>query len=185
MGSWSGWCMTWASMLNSRLHNGTTAEAILELWKKFFTNKGHGSLHDANSIGLSTMGAPKFKSDPAESPCRMQMDGAMGAIKAVQEMLIHSRRDVYHIFSGVPSRWKNCKFTDMVCKGTVKVSAEIKDNEVTYVTLTSKDAATFKLQNPWGKTNINIESKGKKTTIQGNIIELQLTKNDKTKIVKT
>jgi hypothetical protein len=73
----------------------------------------------------------------------------------------------------------------MVCRGTVKVSAEIKDNEVTYVTLTSKDAATFKLQNPWGKTNINIESKGKKTTIQGNIIELQLTKNDKTKIVKT
>jgi hypothetical protein len=73
----------------------------------------------------------------------------------------------------------------MACKGKVKVSSEIKDNEVTFVTITSKDASTFKLQNPWGGEDVLVELKGKTTTIQSEIIEIQLTKNDKIKIVKT
>jgi len=178
MGLWSGWCMTWASILHSRLQNGTMAEAVLELWKKFFTNKGHGSLHDATSIGLSIMGAPGFNKPADSGPCRMQMDGAMGAIKAIQEMLIHSRRGVYHIFSGVPARWGNCKFADMSCKGTVKVSAEIKDNEVTFVAITSKDASTFKLSNPWGEATVKIDINGSISTIDGNILEIEIKPED-------
>ncbi len=185
MGLWSGWCMTWASMLHSRVQNGTMAETILELWRKFFTNKGHGSLHDANETGLSTMGAPNFNQESGSRKYIMQMDGAMGAIKAIQEMLIHSRRDVYHIFSGVPSRWKNCRFEDMVCKGKVRISAELNDGKIKYVKITSKEKTTFKLSNPWGESDVFVDLKGKKKKIQGKIIELKLTKNDKIKIVKT
>ena len=174
MGQWSGWCMTWASMLNSRLKNGTMAEAMLELWKKFFTNRGHGSLHDANLTGLSTMGAPKFYQPAGSGVCPMQMDGAMGSIKAIQEMLIHSRRNVYTIFPGVPERWSNCQFKDMACKGTIRVSAEMKNEQIEFVKLTTQSASTFKLENPWKDSKVNIDRNGTISTVEGNILEIEI-----------
>ncbi|MDA3799926.1 MAG: hypothetical protein PF692_12705 [Kiritimatiellae bacterium] len=174
MGLWSGWCMTWASMLHSRMQNGTMAEAVLELWKKFFTNKGHGSLHDANSNGLSIMGAPGFNKPAGSGGCRMQMDGAMGAIKAIQEMLVHSRRDVYHIFSGVPERWTDCKFENMSCKGTVKISSEVIDGNIEYVKLTTQSATTFRIGNPWKDSQVSIDRNGIISIIEGDILEIEI-----------
>ena len=149
MGYWSGWCMPWASGIHSYLHNGDGAELLLELWKRVFTNEGRGSLHDAVCNGLTLMGAPPvLPEEPAVGAAstgdrdsagpssrgstgtailaqteRMQMDGRMGAVTAVQDMLLHSRRGVIQVFPGVPDRWRACSFTGLRAPGGHLVSA--------------------------------------------------------------
>lgn len=71
-GMWSGWCIPWASAINTRLGNAEMAEQRFLLWQRVFTNVGHGTLHDADVAGLSLigMGATNDERRPAKKPCR-------------------------------------------------------------------------------------------------------------------
>ena len=135
MGLWSGWCMSWASQLHSRVGNGEGAELLLELWRRVFTNEGRGSLHDAVMNGVTLMGAPPIVPRPASDstpsadprpaaarPERMQIDGAMGGVAAVQEMLLHSRRGVLRVFPAIPASWPRTAFERMRAPGGLIVS---------------------------------------------------------------
>ena len=141
MGLWSGWCMSWASALHSRVGNGEGAELMLELWQRVFTNEGRASMHDATINGITLMGAPPLIRSDAMSPDgegaagrgstgtailrqaeRMQMDGAMGGVAAVQEMLLHDRRGVLRFFRGVPASWPRASFERFRAPGGFLVS---------------------------------------------------------------
>ncbi len=136
MGLWSGWCMSWASMLHSRVGNGEGAELMLELWRRVFTNEGRASMHDAVFNGVTLMGAPPLVaagSPPADGKGstgaailreaeRMQMDGAMGSVAAVQEMLLHDRGGVLRVFRGVPASWPWVSFQRFRAPGGFIVS---------------------------------------------------------------
>ena len=162
MGLWSGWCMPWASMLHSRFDNGRMAEMMLEIWAKVFTNIGHGTLHDVEFPGFSLMGAPDVCTDKAAveqtvaASCSgsqrreiMQMDAGMGALTAIQDMLLHSRRGVIHVFPGAPSTWRQASFADMPCEGCGKISAVLTDGRVREITLSSKSGGVYRLAKPW------------------------------------
>ena len=56
-------------------------------------------------------------------PQVMQMDGAMGALTAVQDMMLHSRQGVLHLFAGSPLRHRNVRFTAMPAPGGFRISA--------------------------------------------------------------
>ncbi|RMD76250.1 MAG: hypothetical protein D6820_13060, partial [Lentisphaerae bacterium] len=113
MGRWSGWCVPWASMIHSRVGNGKMAELLLEIWDRVFTNCGHGTLHDCDFPGFTLMGSPNFLDSERRRSEIMQMDAGMGAVTAIQEMLLHSRRGVCHIFHGVPEPWRDVRFDFM------------------------------------------------------------------------
>ena len=124
MGLWSGWCMSWASQLHSRVHNGEGAELILELWRRVFTNEGRGSMHDTVLNGITLMGASPFLV-PATSGRRverMQTDGAMGGVAAVQEMLLYAQRGVLFVFPAIPASWPRTSFSRMRAPGGLIVS---------------------------------------------------------------
>ena len=59
----------------------------------------------------------------ASRPQVMQMDGAMGALTAVQDMMLHSRQGILHLFAGSPLRHRNVRFTAMPAPGGFRVSA--------------------------------------------------------------
>ena len=140
MGLWSGWCMSWASALHSRVGNGEGAELVLELWQRVFTNEGRASMHDATINGLTLMGAPPLSvastATAGEESAgkgstgsailrraeRMQMDGAMGGVAAVQEMLLHERRGVLRVFRGIPESWPHARFNRFRAPGGFLVS---------------------------------------------------------------
>ncbi len=189
MGLWSGWCMTWASMIHSRLGNGEMAELLLEIWKRVFTNEGYSSLHDPVFPGFSLINAP-FTLKKESRTERMQMDAAMGAITAIQDMLMHTQRNVLYILPAIPNDWKNVSFKDMPTEGGFSISAEKIDGSLQSVSIYSKRAGILKIANPWPNKcvkatisandniseNINIEKTEK--IFEGNIFDISLAENE-------
>ncbi|MGB9594781.1 MAG: glycosyl hydrolase family 95 catalytic domain-containing protein [Candidatus Poribacteria bacterium] len=141
IGEWSGWCMPWASIIHSRLGNGEAAEAILELWKRFFTNEGNGTLHDVRYPGISIMGMGRTGGEI------MQIEAGMGAITAVQEMLLHSAKGIIKIFPAIPDHWRNASFYGMRAEGAFLVSAKYKDGQITKIEVFSEKGSLLRIYN--------------------------------------
>lgn len=116
MGDWSGWSIVWAAQLNCHFRQGENAELLLELFSRVFTNEGGGTLHDAAMRGFTLLG----DSNAGEI---MQIDGAMGAVAAIQEMMLYDCCGILHVGDGVPARWKQAGFTDMPAPGGFRISA--------------------------------------------------------------
>ncbi|MEA2012980.1 MAG: hypothetical protein U9O87_07890 [Verrucomicrobiota bacterium] len=149
MGMWSGWCMPWASMIHTRLGNGDGAKLMLDIWKRVFTNEGYGTLHDCNMIGLTLMGSRQINNkDVAYRNEVMQLDAGFGAVTAIQDMMLHSRRGVLYVFQGIPHNWKNCSFTSMPCGGGFSVSATKKNGVITEITIYASRNGKCKIANP-------------------------------------
>ncbi|MBS3761864.1 MAG: hypothetical protein KGZ25_01050 [Planctomycetes bacterium] len=152
-GKWSGWCLSWASAINTRADNPEAAELWLEVFDRFFTNEGEGTLHNCRPSGISLMGAPAMGGNFNETDV-MQMDGGMGSVAAIQEMLLHTRRGVNYLFAGAPSRWDEVQFDGMLTDGAFKVSASRKNGLVGPVRVESLAGGTFRLKNPWKKAAV-------------------------------
>lgn len=167
-GLWSGWCVPWAAMIHSHVGNAEAAEFYLEVFDRFFTTEGHGTLHDCLYSGFSLMGMSGIQGPP-HRPDIMQMDGGMGAVTAVQEMLLHTRRGVNYLFAGAPARWKQVAFDGMRTEGAFLVSARRERGVVTEVTVRSEAGGTFRLRNPWsGPTRLR--RAGGEETLSGDIL---------------
>ena len=165
MGLWSGWCVSWASQLHARVHNGEGAELLLELWRRVFTNEGRGSMHDAVMNGLTLMGAPPLlprgdaggggesgKGSTSGSILtqaeRMQLDGAMGALAAVQEMLLYAQDGVIHVFPAIPEAWPTASFERMRAPGGLAVSGWYESSDAWTVEITATRATSVALRLP-------------------------------------
>ena len=139
MGEWTGWGITWASQLRSRLGNADAAVLMLDLWKKCFTNKGGGSLHDAAFRGFTEF---------ASCPIVMQMDATMGAVTAVQDLFAHDINGVLHFFRGIPNSWKKGKFDNIHLPGGIIASGEFCKGKTTRLTLKATRDITFRYKVP-------------------------------------
>jgi len=154
-GLWSGWCVPWASMIHSHIDDADAAAFMVELTKQFFTNEGHGTLHDVSAPGMTLMGAPGFSLGHATGETNrgrreiMQMDAGMAATAAVQEMMIHTRRGVNHVFAGCPSEWRSVRFKGMRTDGGFLVSGTRGPRCVEEIRIESPFGGVMKLRNPW------------------------------------
>lgn len=182
-GKWTGWCMPWASMLHSRLNNGGMAVMLLEILKRVFINEGNGTLHDFNFPGFTVMGGSlKLKENPGEvelEPDRdtidvMQLDAGMGAVTAIQDILMHSRRGTIYLFPGIPKTWKDVSFCEMPCEGGFLISAEIANSSLLPITISSRFGGVLKLGNPWGTKPVNIVIDGFESVQSGKVLELDI-----------
>lgn len=173
MGQWSGWCMPWASIIHSRLNNGVAAEAILELWKKFFTNEGNGTLHDVRYPGISIMGLGRSGGEI------MQIEAGMAAITAVQEMLLQCVKGIIRIFPGVPPYWKSVSFKGMRTEGAFLIDARRKAGKITKVKIFSEKGSHLRIENNISKA-VRIKRKGivKEEVISDSIIALSTNPNE-------
>ncbi len=178
MGLWSGWCVPWASMLHSRCGNGPMAELLLETWRRVFTNVGRGTLHDADFAGFTLMGGPTPFAGRREGHREiMQMDAGMGAVAAIQEMLLHERRGVLHLFQGAPAEWPEVAFGPMRVPGAFLVSARRQGGAVSEVGIDAPHAGTLRLANPWAGTRqaVTLKRGAKRMSRRfGDVIELRL-----------
>ncbi|MHB0936923.1 MAG: glycosyl hydrolase family 95 catalytic domain-containing protein [Armatimonadota bacterium] len=180
-GLWSGWCVPWAAMIHLRFDKGDAAELLLENFQHVFTNVGHGTLHDADMDGWTLMGRSYLRKDPARGEL-MQMDGGMSSTAAIQEMLLHTRRGVNHLFAGLPRRWRKASFEHMRTDGAFLVSANYRAGEVTRVEVESPAGGVFRLANPWDGP-AKVQREGKEETIDGKVLEIA-TEPGKTIVIK-
>ena len=174
MGEWSGWCVPWASMLQSRLGNGDIAELLLTIWESVYTNEGRGTLHDCGYPGFTVMGAGKAYLKSGICIEIMQLDAGFGAVVAIQDMLLHSRRGVHHVFRGVPKSWSDCSFDGMLTEGGFLVSAGRKEGRTENVTIRAQRDGVIRIANPWdGSVTANSTTSGERR-LEGETLDLDL-----------
>lgn len=148
LGLWSGWAFPWAAMLQLHMGHADAADLTLHMWERMFTNPGHGSRHDPYFPGFCLMRKGTF------SPCGeameiMQIDGAMAATAAVQEMFVHERNGVIHVFQGAPLKWRQTAFRNILSDEGVLVGASRKKGKVLHVDLEATHDAEIRLASPW------------------------------------
>ena len=141
MGQWSGWSMPWAAMLHCRFYGADAAELMLEIFKRAYTNEGGATLHDTAFKGFSLMGEWSRKEV-------MQMDAAMGAVAAIQDMFVQSRRNVLYVGAGLPARWENPGVRHMPAPGGFRVSCDFRRGKCTFLEITATRDNLLKLQLP-------------------------------------
>ena len=141
MGQWTGWSMPWAAMLHCRFHGGEAVEQMLEIYKRSYTNEGGNSLHDTNIRGVSLL-------DGSGHSEIMQMDAAMGAVAAIQDMFVQSRRSVLYVGAGIPAWWHEAGVRRMPAPGGFRVSCEFKCGKCTVLEITATRDNILKLHLP-------------------------------------
>ena len=153
LGLWSGWAVPWAAMLQLHMGHADAAELTLHIWKRMFTNPGHGSRHDPYFPGFCLMRKSTFS--PCGEPMEiMQIDGAMAATAAVHEMFLHERNGIAHVFQGSPMRWRHLEFRDVLSDGGVLVSAKRTKGVVEYIDLRSPNGGSIRVASPWKKGEV-------------------------------
>ena len=103
-GYWTGWCVPWASILDTHFGWSDAAAHALHTWATFHNNPGHGSTHDAFRPGFTLF---------SWRTTVMQMDGQCAAATAVLEMMAHEVNGKVEFFRGCPSKWKKVSFENV------------------------------------------------------------------------
>lgn len=170
MGQWTGWCIPWASMIHSRIHNGQMAELLIEIYAKVFSNEGRGSLHDPAFPGFSAMGWRAGREV-------MQMDAAMGSINAIQDMMVHSQRGILHIGAGISLHWKKASFKDIFCEGGFLLSANADHGKISKLEIKATRNGKLKILNPFTGSDYLRIGKEKKDSTE--FIELEMKAGEK------
>ncbi|HAT11066.1 MAG TPA: hypothetical protein DCS97_10850 [Planctomycetes bacterium] len=140
-GAWSGWCVPWAAILNARAGKADGAVAWLRWWKDVFTNTGHGTLHDADFPGHSTLCGDTHISKEEI----FQLDAGMGALSAICELLVQERDGVIHVLPALPARWRSLRFDGLHLPGGVRVGAIVQLHRVIEVHIESPRGGLLRL----------------------------------------
>ena len=128
-GCWSGWCVPWASILNTHVGNAQAAAELLRSWDAYFCNPGHGSLHNAYAPGFTT--ATIFGSFAGSGDGQiMQMDGQCAAATAVLELMAHEVNGKVEFFKGCPESWREVSFENLALSDGRRVSGKRVDGKV-------------------------------------------------------
>jgi hypothetical protein len=105
----------------------------------------------------------------------MQMDGGMGSVVAVQDMLMHSRRGIVHVFPGAPRSWKFANFKDMPAGDGFMISATLENRKISGIKVKAVRRGKLKLANPvtGGRVKI-ILSNGRESISSDNVLKICL-----------
>ncbi len=136
-------------MIHTRFDNGAAAELLLEIWQRQCTNEGQGTLHDTHFPGVSMMGCNYEHRAGRGGGEIMQMDAGMSCTAAIQEMLLHTRRGVTHVFAGTPQAWADVSFARMRTDGAFLVSASRHKGRTEKLVIASLAGGVLQLANPW------------------------------------
>ena len=150
-GAWSGWCVPWASVLNSRFDRTEAAVNWLHVWKETFTNAGRGTLHNAAFPGFSMIYHPVWEKYEGDNGEIMQLDAGFGAITAVTELLVQNRPDGIHVLPSLHRDWEKLSFENLGTEGAFRVSAKVEDGQVAEVKVKSMAGGPLKLVHNLGE----------------------------------
>lgn len=109
--SYIGWSAAWAICLAARLHRGEMALHVIE----------------------SMLGHSVFKNlFCVHPPFLFQIDGNMGFIAGINEMLVYCENDVCELIPAIPEKWKTGSVKEMVVNGT-EISFKWENSKVTEI----------------------------------------------------
>ncbi len=119
-GANTGWSRAWAGGLMARLGDGNAARDLVGSMARY---SGLPNLFSCCNIKQ----VPKLLED--NKP--MQIDGNMGTVQAVIEMLLQSHDGEIVILPALPESWKKGSFRGLVARGNVVIDAEWEAGRLT------------------------------------------------------
>ncbi len=128
-GKWTGWCVPWASILNTHVGNSTAAVELIRAWDAYFCNPGHGSLHNAYAPGFTALTISGSFANSGAGQI-MQMDGQCAAASAVMELLAHEVNGKVEFFKGCPPEWKDVSFENLALSDGRRVNGRRVNGKV-------------------------------------------------------
>jgi alpha-L-fucosidase 2 len=116
----NGWSRAWAAGLLARLGEGDTARDLLGSIVRYSALPNLFSVCNIRQV-------PKLMEDGKP----MQIDGNLGAVQAVIEMLLQSHDDEIVLLPALPSSWQAGSFRGLVARGNVVVDACWQEGRLT------------------------------------------------------
>jgi len=152
MGTWTGWCVPWASALFARTGNSEAAVSTLHYWNENFVNEGRGTLHNSNKPGASVFFHPVYDKLPEGTPNNeiMQLDAGFGALSAVYELLVQNREDGIYVLPNLHFQWKELSFENIRTEGAFQISAKVTQGKVKEIKVKSLAGGTLRLSHGLG-----------------------------------
>ena len=126
-GANTGWSRAWAGGLMARLGDGNAARDLVGSMAR------HSGLPNLFSC-CNIQSVPKLMEDTKP----MQIDGNLGTVQAVIEMLLQSHNREIVILPALPESWKKGSFTGLVARGNVVVDAWWDDGRLTRAQVTPR-----------------------------------------------
>jgi alpha-L-fucosidase 2 len=153
-GFWAGWSLPWAAALIARCDLPDAGIAWLHWWRIVYNNIGHGSDHNGDFAGCTIAGRGYIL--PLDPNARyrpiIQLDGAMGAITAILELLVQCRRNTIVVLPRISHRWRAFSFDGIRTEGAFLVGATVEDNRAVEIRITSLAGQPLRLRHPLGSS---------------------------------
>jgi alpha-L-fucosidase 2 len=131
-GANTGWSRAWAGGLMARLGDGNAARDLVGGMARY---SGLPNLLSCCNIRST----PKLMEDTKP----MQIDGNMGTVQAVIEMLLQSHNGEIILLPALPESWKKGDFRGLVARGNVVVAAWWEDGQLTRACLSPRRDGEF------------------------------------------
>ncbi len=178
VGEWLVFRFISASIIHSRLGDGEAAHLFFDLWHRLFTDEYRGCSPIAVARGLTTW------VEDAESEYALRcMDEQMGAVNAIQAMLIHTVRGLLTVFPAVPRAWKKeTSFKNMRTEGAFLVSAAMRKGRIERIEVVSEKGGIIKIKNNIAK-EIIIMREGEKEETSSEVLVIATSQGEKITIM--
>ena len=154
MSDWSEWCLPWAAIIQAREGYTESPHLLLKLCRDLFVNEGLANVYIPRFAGFTLHGLER-KTGPLETCEMMQLDGNMGMVTALYEMLVHTHRGTTRFFPAVPEAWRDVSFEDVRLPGPMRAGGEKRDGVVRRITLTSEHGGRVRIDVP-GYTTLTV-----------------------------
>ena len=135
---WCGYSYSWLANMEARAGHGEEAAEALKVFADCFVlrNSFHANGDQTRS------GKSRFTYRP------FTLEGNFAYAAGLQEMLLQSQSGVIEVFPAVTKDWKDIRFEKLRAMGAFLVSAEMKDGEVTSVTVYSEKGGKLRIISP-------------------------------------
>ena len=77
-----------------------------------------------------------------------KIDGNLGTMAGVSEMLLQSHEDYINILPALPEAWNSGHFDGLVARGNFVIGAEWKDGKATAVAIVSRSGGECRIASP-------------------------------------
>lgn len=164
--AWCGYSFSWAACLYAKAKEGDNAAKMLKIFATNFVS--------ANSFHLNGDQRGGQYSSFTYRP--FTLEGNFAFAQGIHEMLIQSDKGYIEIFPAIPDCWKDVSFKTLRTEGAFLVSATKEAGQVNEVKITAEAGGTLQLKLPF-KT-FYIDGGKKKYSLNGNILEVNMTKGE-------